>query len=110
MREAGLSDRALQAILLLAGLAAVAILVNLFSEPVLIGCLVVMALASLLTAPVRRTAGGGWWNLLAIGAAASIAGAALALVAETLGGLIAVVGGVLVVVGATIGFPLREYE
>lgn len=108
--ELALSDRALQAILLLAGLAAVAILVNLFGDPVLIACLVVIALATVLTAPARKASGTGWWTLLAVGAAASIAGAALALVAETIGGLVALVGGVLVLVGATIGFPLHEYE
>jgi hypothetical protein len=105
-----LGDRATQAILIAAALAAVLILVSVFGDYVRIGCLVVIALATVITAPVRRGSGGGWWSLLAAGAAASIAGAALAQVAETVGGLIAVIGGVLVVVGVTIGFPLREYE
>lgn len=110
LADRALGDRALQFTLALAGLAALAILVDLFGDWVRIGCLVVIALATILTAPMRRLAGGGWWALLAAGAAASIAGAALAQALETVGGLIAVIGGVLVVVGAAIGFPLREYE
>ena len=105
-----LGERALQAILLAAMGAGVVILVNLFGDAVRIGCLVVIALAAVLTAPQRRLKGGGWWTLLALGAALSVAGAALAQAAETIGGLIAVIGGVLVVIGAVIGFPLREYE
>lgn len=110
MDELALGDRALQAILLLAIVAAVAILVGLFPDAVRIGCLVVIAFAAVITSPARNADGGGWWNLLAAGAALSIAGAALSLVAETIGGLLAAIGGVLVVVGAVIGFPLREYE
>ncbi len=110
LADRALRDRALQAILIAAALAALAILVNLFGDAVQLGCLVVIALATVMTAPVRREAGGGWWSLLAIGAVASILGAAVAQLSETVGGLIAVVGGVLIVVGATIGFPLREYE
>ena len=108
--DRGLGDRALQLILAAAAVAAVAILVNLFGDWVRLGCLVVIALATVFTAPVRNAAGGGWWTMLAVGAVASIAGAAIAQALETVGGLIAVVGGVLVVAGAAIGFPLREYE
>ena len=108
--DRSLGDRGTQAVLVVAALAAVAILVNLFGDAVQIGCLVVIALAVVVTAPARNQEGGGWWPLLALGALASIAGAALAQLSETVGGLIAVVGGVLVVVGATVGFPLREYE
>ena len=64
-----------------------------------------IALATVLTAPARRTPGGGWWTLLGVGAAASIAGAALAQATATVGGLIAVIGGALVVIAAAIGFP-----
>jgi hypothetical protein len=105
-----LPDRALQAILLVAAFAAVAILVNLFGDAIRIACLVLIVVAAVLTAPARRVAGNGWWTLLALGALASVAGALIALASETIGGLVAVVGGVLVVVGATIGFPLRELE
>lgn len=110
LADRSLGDRGTQAVLIAGALASVAILINVFGDPVEIGCLVVIALVALLTAPVRSQPGGGWWALVAIGAAASIIGAAIAQLSETVGGLIAVVGGVLVVVGATIGFPLREYE
>lgn len=108
--DRALGDRTLQVVLGGAALAALAILVSLFGDAVTAGCLAVIALATVLTAPARHGVGGGWWSLLAIGAVASIAGAGLAQLTETVGGLVAVVGGVLVVVGATIGFPLREYE
>lgn len=108
--DRSLGDRGTQVALIAAALAALVILVNLFSDTVDIACLAVIVLATVLTAPARNLVGGGWWSLLAIGALASIAGAALAQLNETVGGLVAVVGGVLVVVGATIGFPLREYE
>jgi hypothetical protein len=103
-----LGDRGLQAALLAAALAALAILVSLFGDPVRIGCLAVIAVATIVTAPQRRLRGGGWWSLLAAGALASVAGFGLAELTETVGGLVAVVGGVLVVVAATIGFPLSE--
>jgi hypothetical protein len=106
--DRALGDRALQLILALAIGAALAILVNLFGDYVMIGCLAVMALATAVTAPARREEGGGWWALLAIGTIASIAGAGVAQLTETVGGLVAVVGGVLVVVGAVVGFPLRD--
>lgn len=105
-----LGHRALQVTLALAALAALAILVSLFGDAVLAGCLAVIALCTVLTAPERRQPGGGWWSLLAIGAVASLFGAALAQLAETPGGLIAAIGGVLVVIGAAIGFPMREPE
>lgn len=110
LAERSLGDRALQVVLACATLAALVILVNLFGDAVKIGALVVIALATVLTAPARRQPGGGWWSLLAIGALASVVGAGAAQLSDTVGGLIAVVGGVLVVAGAMIGFPLREYE
>jgi hypothetical protein len=103
-----LGDRGLQVALLAAALAALAILVSLFGDPVRVGCLAVIAVATIVTAPQRRLRGGGWWSLLAAGALASVAGFGLAELTETVGGLVAVVGGVLVVVAATIGFPLSE--
>ena len=103
-----LDERALQVALLAAALASLVVLVDLFGDAVRIGCLVVVALAVVLTAPARRVRGGGWWTLLAGGAVAAIAGAGIAQVAETVGGLIAAVGGVLVVIAATIGFPLSQ--
>ena len=105
-----LGVRALQLALVAAALAAGAILVSLFGDAVQLVCLGVIVVATILTAPMRGLEGGGWWSLLAVGALASVAGAALAELTETVGGLVAVLGGVLVVVGATIGFPLQEYE
>jgi hypothetical protein len=110
LSERSLGDRGTQVVLVACALAAVAILVSLFGDAVRIGCLVLIALGTVITAPARNEQGGGWWSLLAIGALASVVGAAVAELSETVGGLVAVVGGVLVVVGATIGFPLREYE
>jgi hypothetical protein len=101
-------DRALQVALLAAAAAALAILVSLFGDPVRIGCLTVIVLAAIVTAPRRHVRGGGWWSLLAAGALASVVGFGLAELTETVGGLVAVVGGVLVVVAAAIGFPLGE--
>jgi hypothetical protein len=103
-----LGDRGLQAALLAAALAALAILVSLFGDPVRIGCLAVIVLATIVTAPQRRLRGGGWWTLLAAGAIASVVGFGLAELTETVGGLISVAGGVLVVGAATMGFPLAD--
>jgi hypothetical protein len=103
-----LTSLGLQVALLAAAAAALAILVSLFGDPVRIGCLAVIGLATIVTAPQRRVRGGGWWSLLAAGAVASVAGFGLAELTETVGGLVAVVGGVLVVVAAAIGFPLSD--
>ena len=103
-----MGDRALQVALIVAALAALVILVGVFDDAVRIVCLGAIALVAALTAPARRTAGGGWWALLALGALASIAGAALAEATATVGGLVAVVGGALVVVGAVVGLPGAE--
>lgn len=105
-----LGVRALQLVLFAAALAAGAILVSLFGDAVQLVCLGVIVVATILTAPMRGLEGGGWWSLLAVGALASVAGAALAELTETVGGLVAVLGGALVVVGAAIGFPLQDYE
>jgi hypothetical protein len=66
----------------------------------------VIVLGTLLAAPAGRGQGGGWWTLLAIGAALSVAGALLALLSDTVGGLVTLLGGVAVVSGAAMGFPL----
>lgn len=106
--DAGLSQRALRATLLIAGIAALIVLAGLFDETVRYACLAVIVLATLGCAGERRQPGGGWWALLGAGAALSVAGAALAEVSETAGGLVAVIGGALVVIGATVGFPAGE--
>lgn len=106
--DAGLSQTALRASLLIAGVAALIVLAGLFDEVVRYACLGVIVLATLICAGERRRPGGGWWILLGVGAALSVAGAALAEASETAGGLVAVVGGALVVIGATVGFPAGE--
>jgi hypothetical protein len=92
----------------LAALAALAILVGAFSDAVAAALLATIALCAVLTAPARRGEGGGWWNMFALGALISIAGALLALAAETIGGLVAALGCVLVVVASAMGFPTAE--
>jgi hypothetical protein len=100
--------RVQQVALPLAAIASLAILVGLLSDVAAAVCLGIIAVCTVITAPARNRAGGGWWNMLALGALVSIAGAGIALAADTVGGLIAAVGGVLVVVAATIGFPTDE--
>jgi len=60
------------------------------------------------TAGERRRAGSGWWDLMGVGVAISIVGAALAQVASTPGGIVAIAGAALVLVAATLGFPPGE--
>jgi hypothetical protein len=103
--DGSLSQFSLRFALVAAAAAAVAVLTGLFSDPVRYVCLGVVVLATLATATERHRHGGGWWSLLAVGAALSIAGAGLAELNDTVGGLFAVVGGALVVIAATIGFP-----
>ncbi|MDQ2676228.1 MAG: hypothetical protein M3Y34_05415, partial [Actinomycetota bacterium] len=99
----GLSQSALRTALVLAALAAVVILVGLFSDAVRYACLGVIVLATAITAGERSRQGGGWWTVLGIGAALSAIGAGISELSETVGGLIAVAGGVLVVIAAAIG-------
>ena len=106
--DGALSQFSLRLALVAAAVAAVAVLTGLFSDPVRYACLAVVALATLVTVAERRRQGGGWWNLLAVGAAMSIAGAGLSELNDTVGGLCAVVGGALVVIAATIGFPVDD--
>jgi hypothetical protein len=108
--DEGLSQSALRTALVLASLAAVVVLAGLFSDVVRYACVAVILLATLATAGERGRQGGGWWNVLAAGAALSAIGAGIAEASETIGGLIAVAGGVLVVVGSVIGFPADELE
>ena len=106
----GLSQSALRTALVLASVAAVVVLADLFSDAVRYGCLGVIVLATLFTAGERGRRGGGWWTILGIGAALSVIGAGLAELSETAGGLVAVAGGALVVIGSVIGFPADELE
>jgi hypothetical protein len=103
------SSTALRVALVVAALAAVIVIFNLFGTGFRVFCLVVIGAATLIALPERSREGGGWWWVLAAGAAASILGAIIAQPAETLGGWLALIGGLLVIVAAAIGFP-REME
>jgi hypothetical protein len=61
-------------------------------------------------APQRSEPGRGWWTMLSAGAAITLVGAPLTLVAKTPGGLLAVLGCVLVAIAVALGFPLSEPE
>ena len=93
-----------------AGIAALIVLVNLFSIGFRVVCLGVIVAATVLAAPNRREPGGGWWWVLATGALLSIGGAILAQPSMALGGWLALIGGLAVMIGAALGFPTREEE
>ena len=95
----------LRVALIVAALAAIVVLLGAFSDPVRIGCLALIAVATVLSFGEFRRPGGGWWALLAAGAVLSVAGAAIAQAAETAGGIVAVLGAALVICGAAIGLP-----
>ena len=97
--------RLFQAALLLAAVGAIAILLALGTVVGLIG-LAAIILGTLLTAPLGRGPGQGWWTLLAVGSVLSVIGALVALASEGFGGLLALLGGVATVAGAALGFPL----
>ena len=101
-----MSLRLLQLTLAAAAAAAVVVMFDLFSIEVRLGCLGLLAATAALTVGERRRRGGGWWTLLAAGALLSIAGLAIAEVADTPGGIVAIVGAALVITAATIGFPV----
>jgi hypothetical protein len=88
----------------------VIVMAGLFPEAVRVGCVAAIVVGAIITRLERDRPGGGWWMLLATGAALSAVGAALAApeATETAGGIVALAGAVLVVIGATVGFPLRE--
>ena len=88
-------------------LAALIILLDLFSAAFRVACLGVIAATTVLAAPERRANGISWWLLLG-GAIASVLGAIIAQSSTTLGGWIALIGGLVVIVGALIGFPAGE--
>jgi hypothetical protein len=91
-----------------AAIAALFVVLNLFSTGFRVFCLIVIAVAAVAGAPVRAQGGGGWWWLLAGGAALSILGAIVAQPVATLGGWMALIGGLLVMTAAAIGFPREE--
>lgn len=99
--------RITQLALLLAAAGAIVILVGVLGDTASLIGLAAILVGTVLSAPAGGERGGGWWTLLAIGAALSIAGALLSLASGSVGGLVALLGGILVVSGAAIGFPLR---
>jgi hypothetical protein len=105
-----ISRTGLRVALVAAGVAALIVLLNLFSVGFRIVCLGVIVVAAALAAPVRRISGGGWWWLLAVGAGASVLGAIIAQPAASLGGWLALIGGLVVMIATAIGFPREEEE
>jgi len=100
----------LGAALILAGVGALLVLLNLLGAPARIAGLAAMIAGTVLAAPYgdrRSPSVGGWWTMLAIGSALALTGTVLALAVESLGGLVAVLGGSLVAVGVSLGFPSR---
>jgi hypothetical protein len=99
------SEQALRVALVVAAIGALIVVLGLFSAPIRVVCLVLIAVATVIVAPWRSTRGGGWWWILAAGTIVSIVGAIVAQPAVTLGGVMALLGGLAVIVGAAIGFP-----
>lgn len=94
--------------LVIGAIGAALILVHLLGTGGNVAGLVLMGLATALTAPAapRRGADGvNWWGLLAIGSVLALVGVPVALGLETIGGLLAAAGAVIFVVGAALGFP-----
>lgn len=102
------SGGGLRLALIVAAAAAIIVALDVFSTPVRIACLAILVAVVAITAGERRRLGSGWWDLLSVGVALSIAGAAISGAAETLGGIVAIAGAALVLVGATIGFQPGE--
>jgi len=98
----------LRAALLIAGVGAVVILVELFDTAGAVAGAALIALGTLLSAPAAPrpgTAVVNWWGMLAAGAALVVIGVPLGLWLDTPGGLLAGIGGALVVVGVALGLP-----
>lgn len=105
-----MSLRITQAALLIASAGALVILLGLSGTAASVVGLGAIGVGTVLAAPAGRVPRGGWWTLLATGAALSVAGAVLSLASEGVGGLVVLIGGVAVVVGAAMGFPLNLRE
>lgn len=100
--------RALRLSLLLAAAGALVVLLRLFGEIVSLAGVVAILAGTVLSAPYAPPPGEpgrGWWTMLASGAAITLVGALVALLANTPGGLLAVLGCVLVAIGVALGFP-----
>ena len=101
----------MQVALSLAAAGAVVILLRLFGTAISLAGLAGIIAGTVLSAPYapeRSEPGRGWWTMLSIGAAITLVGAPLTLVAKTPGGLLAVLGCVLVAIAVALGFPLAE--
>ena len=97
--------RRLQALLIATALGAAVVLSGQFSTAVRAGALAVVVIGTAVTSSERFRPGGGWWSLVAAGAALSLAGAALYGLSDDLAGIVAIVGAGLVLTGVAIGFP-----
>jgi hypothetical protein len=102
------SGGSLRAALILAAVAAVIVVLDLFSAGVRYACLGLIVAIAALTSYERRRPGSGWWDILVIGAGVSILGALLSGAAEIVGGILALAGGALIIIAAAIGFPPGE--
>ena len=94
--------------LVVGALGAALVLVDLLGLGGSIAGVVVMVLATAITAgsaPQRSADGVNWWRLLAAGTALALVGVPLSLGLETIGGLVAAAGAATFVVGAALGFP-----
>lgn len=98
----------LQAILGIGAIGAALVLVNLLGTTAGLIGVGLMALTTVLTAPVAPEPGSGginWWALIAGGTVLALVGVPLAIAVESVGGLIAALGGGLVIVGVAFGMP-----
>lgn len=101
--------RGLQVALLGTAVAALVVMLGLFSTPIRVIFLAAVVAGAWATEPERSRPGGGWWTLVAAGAALTTVGFVVAEISEpaaTAAGIAAIAGSAMVVVGATIGFPL----
>lgn len=101
-----MNPRITQAALLLAAAGAIVIMLELLGNVASLIGLGGVLVGTVLAAPAGRGPRGGWWTVLAAGAALLVLGALLGLASGAVGGLIALLGGVAVLVGAAMGYPL----
>jgi len=99
------SRTALQAATVLAALGAVLMLLGLLGTTANLIGLGLIVVVTVLTAPLARGGGNGWWTLLFTGAVLAGVGALLALATDAVGGLVTLIGGVVVLIAAAFGFP-----
>jgi hypothetical protein len=98
----------LRAFLLVSGVGALAVLVNLGGTLVAAIGVGLMVIGLVLSAPAAPRSGSdqvNWWGFLAAGTALALAGVPLELAWELGGGLLAAAGGALAVIGVALGVP-----